>query len=172
MMVLKPSARTPPPTLLFLSSLVKEQVPQSETQMNLASARRPKAPASRGSGTQFLKTAPSMKLFYSNPTGRSTLIFEYFSKFCAALTVTQYSHKLHRSQKRIRLCVYVFLINLIDPETSSMSSEEPWRFTNCWQNWLVPPIRTFERLSSGPRVRPGSCEPVSLCGFEIEARPN
>jgi hypothetical protein len=48
--------------------------------MNLASARRPKAPASRGSGTQFLKTAPSMKLFYSNPTGRSTLIFEYFSE--------------------------------------------------------------------------------------------
>jgi hypothetical protein len=66
-----------------------------------------------------------MKLFYFSPVGRSTLISKFFSEICVALVELQYPDKLLRSQKRIRLCVYVLLINLVDLETSSMSSEEP-----------------------------------------------
>ena len=139
---LERSARTPPPTLLFLSSLVKEQKSSSDDEEeNLAHPIRLPRQDQEASVRQIPKVPAVDEAYLNQPRSKVITYFEVFSEICAARIFVQHSRKLHRSQKRIRLCVYVFQIILSDPETFPMSSEEPWRFAVCWQPRLVPSMK-------------------------------
>ena len=59
-----------------------------------------------------------MKLFYPNPFRRSTPISKNFPEIGAPSLPPQYSDKLQRSQKRIRLCVNIIRIDAIHPNAS------------------------------------------------------
>jgi hypothetical protein len=93
-----------------------------------------------------------MKLFYSNPFPRSTPFSKKFSRIRRSRPPIKYSDKLQRSQKRIRLCVGIIRINLVNPNASTLSSEEPRRHAIYWLPWLVPLIG-IKKIATGTRTR-------------------
>ncbi|MBO1907376.1 hypothetical protein J4G37_20985, partial [Microvirga sp. 3-52] len=87
--------------------LVKEQVPHKRHKRTPSTPAIPcqddQAPKPRKQKDQT--TPPPMKLFYPNPFLRSTPISKKFLEIGVPSLLLQYSGKLCRSQKRIRLCV-------------------------------------------------------------------
>ena len=117
-----------------------------------------------------------MKLFYPNPFLRSTPISKNFLEIGAPSLLLQYSGKLYRSQKRIRLCVDAIRIDSIHPNASRLSSEEPWGHAIYWLPWLVPLIGIKGDRDRDPNDRrdpwisatPASCE-SEACQNQVPA---
>jgi hypothetical protein len=114
-----------------------------------------------------------MKLFYPNPFPRSTPISKNFLEFGApSLLLLQYSGKLHRSQKPIRLCVDTIRIDSIHPNASRLSSEEPWDHAIYWLPWLVPLIGIKRDRDRDPNDRRDPWISATPASCESEACPN
>jgi len=86
--------------------------------------------------------------------------------------IFQYSNKPHRSQKRIRLCVYFFQIEDFDPKASLFASEEPGEFAIDWHPRLVPLAEPFSGSDRDPDKLQGPRISAASASCESEARPN
>jgi hypothetical protein len=113
-----------------------------------------------------------MKLFYSNPFPRSTPSSKKFSRNRRFRSPVKYSDKLQRSQKRIRLCVRIIRIDLVNPDASTLSSEEPWRHAIYWRPWLVPLIGIKKDRDRDPNEKRDPRISAASASYGSEARPN